>query len=73
MSVNIASESQEAGQKSTAGSQCRTLTVEEAGRQLGISRGAAYGYARAGAIPTIRLGKRLLVPKVAFEKLLQGA
>jgi excisionase family DNA binding protein len=56
-----------------ADSQCRTLSVEEAGRILGISRGAAYAHAKAGAIPTIKLGKRVLVPKAAFEKLLQGA
>jgi excisionase family DNA binding protein len=50
----------------------RTLTVEEAGRALGISRGAAYGYARAGLIPCIRLGGRLLIPRAAFERLLEG-
>jgi excisionase family DNA binding protein len=54
-------------------SERRTLSVEEAGRLLGISRGAAYAHAKAGAIPTIKLGKRVLVPKAAFEKLLQGA
>lgn len=54
-------------------SECRTLSVEEAGRILGISRGAAYAHAKSGAIPTIKLGKRVLVPKAAFEKLLQGA
>jgi excisionase family DNA binding protein len=48
----------------------RTLSVEEAGRLLGISRGAAYAHAKTGAIPTIRVGKRVLVPKAAFEKLL---
>jgi excisionase family DNA binding protein len=37
---------------------------------LGISRGAAYTHARDGSIPTIKLGKRLLVPKAALEKLL---
>jgi excisionase family DNA binding protein len=49
---------------------CLTVSVEEAGRILGISRGAAYTYARDGSIPTIRLGKRLLVPKAALDKLL---
>jgi excisionase family DNA binding protein len=48
----------------------RTLSVEEAGRILGISRGAAYAHAKDGSIPTIRLGKRLLVPKAALDKLL---
>jgi excisionase family DNA binding protein len=49
---------------------CRTVTVEQAGRILGISRGAAYARADDGSIPTIRLGKRLLVPKAALDKLL---
>ena len=40
-----------------------TLTVEEAGRLLGVSRGLAYEAARRGEIPTIRLGRRLLVPR----------
>jgi excisionase family DNA binding protein len=48
-----------------------TLSVEEAGRLLGISRGAAYSYARDGSIPTIRLGRRLLVPRAALIKMLQ--
>jgi excisionase family DNA binding protein len=51
----------------------RTISVEEAGRILGVSRGAAYAYARHGSIPTIRLGKRLLVPKAALEKMLNVA
>ena len=50
----------------------RTVSVEEAGRILGISRGAAYACANDGSIPTIRLGKRLLVPKAALERMLAG-
>ena len=50
----------------------RTLTVEEAGRLLGISRNTSYALARSGAIPTIRLGRRLLVPKVAFDRMLES-
>jgi len=49
----------------------RTISVEEAGRILGVSRGAAYAYAKEGSLPTIRLGKRLLVPKTALNKMLQ--
>lgn len=51
---------------------CLTISVEEAARVLGISRGAAYTHARDGSLPTIRLGKRLLVPKAALEKLLSA-
>lgn len=48
-----------------------TVTVEQAGLMLGISRGLAYQMAREGRIPTIRFGKRLVVPKWAIEHLLQ--
>ena len=48
-----------------------TVLVEEAGRILGISRGAAYARAGDGSLPTVRLGKRLLVPKSALQKMLQ--
>ena len=39
-----------------------TISVEDAARLLGISRGLAYEAARRGELPTIRLGRRLLVP-----------
>lgn len=40
-----------------------TLSVEEAGEVLGISRDLAYKAAARGDIPTIRVGpKRLRVP-----------
>ena len=47
-----------------------TLTVEEAARALGINRNSAYDAVRNGELPAIRIGRRLLVPKAAFEKLL---
>jgi len=50
----------------------RTMTVEEAGRQLGISRNTAYEAARQGQIPIIKIGKRLLVPVEQFDRLLRG-
>lgn len=39
-----------------------TLTIEEAGQMLGISRRSAYRAAARGELPTLRLGRRLLVP-----------
>jgi excisionase family DNA binding protein len=51
----------------------QTMTVEEAARKLGISRNSAYEAARQGQIPTIRIGRLLLVPKVAFDRLLEQA
>lgn len=47
-----------------------TLAVEEAGAILGISRSAAYDSARRGELPTLRFGRRLLVPTAAFRQLL---
>jgi len=48
-----------------------TMTVEEAAAALRISRGLAYEAARDGRIPTIRIGRRLLVSRRALEKLLE--
>ncbi len=39
-----------------------TLSVEEAGELLGISRRSAYRAAARGELPTVRLGRRLVVP-----------
>ncbi|RFS87524.1 helix-turn-helix domain-containing protein [Actinomadura spongiicola] len=39
-----------------------TLTVPDAGRIIGLSRAAAYDAARRGDIPTIRIGRRIVVP-----------
>lgn len=50
-----------------------TYSVEEAGQLLGISRNSAFEAARRGDLPTIRIGRRLLVPKAALERLLVGA
>jgi excisionase family DNA binding protein len=47
-----------------------TYTVPEAGRRLGVSRGVAYLAAARGEIPTIRIGRRLLVPRAALDRLL---
>jgi excisionase family DNA binding protein len=47
-----------------------TMTVEDAGRLLGISRRAAYRAAAAGHLPVIRLGRRLLVPTARLHQML---
>jgi excisionase family DNA binding protein len=54
----------------TGGVQRRTCTVEEAGQALGISRNTAYNLAKAGTLPTLRLGRRVLVPLTALDALL---
>lgn len=50
----------------------KTLTIPEAAKVLGVGRSAAYEAARTGQIPTIKIGKRILVPVTALERLLAG-
>ena len=53
-------------------SERKTMSVEEAGRRLGVSRNSAYEAAGRGEIPTIKIGRRLLVPTIAFDRLLDS-
>jgi excisionase family DNA binding protein len=53
--------------------ECLTVSVEEAGRILGCSRNSAYEAARRGELPTIRLGRKIRVPKAALQRLLENA
>ena len=48
------------------------LTIEEAARLLKIGRTCAYEAARRGELPILRMGRRMLVPKAALERLLEG-
>jgi excisionase family DNA binding protein len=51
-----------------------TFTIRETAAKLGISKNLAYDLARRGELPgVIKLGqKRLVVSKLAIERLLQG-
>ena len=51
----------------------QTMTVEEAAKRLGIGRNTAYDAVRAGQIPSVKIGKRYLIPRAALERLLEGA
>ncbi len=46
------------------------FSIAETAKRLGIGRNQAYEAARSGELPTIRIGRRLLVPKVALDRLL---
>lgn len=48
-----------------------TLSVEEAAKVLGIGRNLCYEKVKTKEIPSIRIGKRLLVPKKALARLLE--
>ncbi len=51
----------------------KVLTIIETAKELGISKGSAYEAARTGEIPTIRIGRRLIVPRAALDKMLDQA
>jgi excisionase family DNA binding protein len=48
-------------------------TVEELAEALGISRHGAYVGLRNGTIPSIRMGKRYVVPREAIREWLRTA
>ena len=50
----------------------RTLDVPEVAKLLGIGRDTAYEAVASGEIPSIRLGRRIVVPEAALERLLSG-
>ncbi|MBW3647415.1 MAG: helix-turn-helix domain-containing protein [Actinobacteria bacterium] len=49
-----------------------TLTVEEAARLLGVSRALAYELVRDGEIPSLRLRRRIVIPRRVIDALLRG-
>jgi excisionase family DNA binding protein len=50
----------------------RVVTLKETASILRISRGSAYEAAKRKEISTIRIGRRLLVPLAALERMLAG-
>lgn len=51
----------------------RTVSVQEAARAYGISRGQAYELARRGELPgVIKLGGRYVVSRTVLERVLNG-
>jgi len=47
------------------------ITVPEAAAMLGISRNFAYELVKRQELPVIKFGKRLLIPRMALEKMLE--
>jgi excisionase family DNA binding protein len=56
----------------TEGNEPLTYKVDEVARLLGIGRNHCYEACKRGDIPTIRVGKRLLIPRVALDRMLNG-
>ena len=50
----------------------RTVSVETAGKMLGLSRRMSYKMAREGHLPILRFGRAIRVPLSAPEKMLVG-
>lgn len=50
----------------------QTVNVSTAAKILGISRNTAYSLVAQGLIPSLRLKKRILIPRRSLEKLLDG-
>ena len=45
-----------------------TISLTEAGEAIGLGRAAAYEAAKRGEIPTIKVGRRVLVPVAALKE-----
>lgn len=50
-----------------------TISVEEAARRIGVSRGLAYSLCRQGRLPVVRFGKRILVSKAGLAALMNAS
>jgi excisionase family DNA binding protein len=48
-----------------------TFSPQEVCKLLGLSRGSVYEAIRTGQIPSVKIGRRILVPRVALERLLE--
>lgn len=49
-----------------------TLTIPDLQQALGIGRDAAYALANRADFPAIRVGKKIIVPRDAFQRWLDG-
>ncbi len=49
------------------------LSVNECAKMLKLSRGSAYQGCLTGEIPHIKIGRRILIPRIAIQKLLESA
>jgi excisionase family DNA binding protein len=47
------------------------LSVEEAGKMLGLSRGLMYRAVNEGQIPCVRIGRRIVIPRALLEQMLR--
>jgi hypothetical protein len=70
--LNLAMEIQMSGKQTQVPPQCRTVDVVTAGRDwFGLGRSASYAAAARGELPVIRIGKRLVAPIAALDRMLE--
>ena len=50
---------------------CLTLTVPKAAQLLGIGKNSAYELVRAGRLRSVKVGRRLVVPRREVEDFLE--
>lgn len=50
----------------------KTLTVRELSEVLNIGRSTAYEALRSGQIPSVKIGRRLLIPIAALDRFLDA-
>jgi len=62
----------EQARKKDKAANSRTITVEAAAKELGISRSSAYEAAHRGEIPAIVIGRRVLVLRRGLDDILEG-
>ena len=48
------------------------LTVEQARKLLGLSRGLMYQAINSGQIPSLRFGRRICIPTAQLKRLING-
>lgn len=49
------------------------LSVSQCAKYLNISRTSAYQACLTGELPTVKIGKRILIPRVALERMMTEA
>jgi excisionase family DNA binding protein len=49
------------------------LTVKQTSKVLGLGLNQTYEAIRCGVIPSMRIGRRIIVPIAALDKKLEGA
>jgi hypothetical protein len=64
---------QDIGQKGSERESRLTYSVPEFGKAIGVSRNTAYGAVRRGQVPVIHIAGRILIPRIAVERMLDAA